>query len=711
MCSRWTSFLPLPLFTTLVVLVFSACGAALLAQEQQYDVVVVGAGTGGFAAALQAARMGMHVALLEETDWIGGQMAAAAVSTMDEGSNLTPPSGLYREFLMRMAAYYAARGKSVGTCYWHNTSHCYEPSAIRTVLNQMIVEANAGSAGGRIDLILEDRVQRVLSGGNTVTGVVTQAGRILHSKVLIDATEYGEVLPLTPARYRSGRSVGPDDGKSCTQDLTYVMVIKKYPQGVPDGLWMKNPPPEYETWLPTLQEEWQADGDPRDHNLPVNFSDHNSYRGLPDSSNPESYVSTQSEQITRTDLNWFNDYPTTTAVFDREARKKILCEARLKTLANLYYLQHELKQTQWSVANDEGYDTPFNRSRNSCPNIPAEFKAIEANMPPAPYIRESNRLIGEYTLSGADIRREKQGGLSIFGFTDAIAVGDYADDLHGCTSPGDFDPAIESIANRPPGYRSGPFEVPLRALIPETVDGLLAAEKNISQSRLANGATRLQPITMLTGQAAGALAALAVRQGIPPRAVPAVQVQQTLLEAGSILAREPMPDMVLGTRPWQAAQFVVTQRWMPMSAAGFSPGQKLNRAQAAVILYHAFALDGPPDLRYEQKDTDKHLELRRRQSTLKPSYADVPLYNEFSAAVEAWHAAGLFPACQPSPALFCPDAWITTGQFLDAVTAFALRHPGMYRSDRSALMRDVAAGDDAPLTRENAALILFNLQP
>src|SRR5580700_7770533 len=49
------------------------------AQERQADVVVIGAGTGGCAAALAAARNGMRVILTEETDWIGGQLTAQAV--------------------------------------------------------------------------------------------------------------------------------------------------------------------------------------------------------------------------------------------------------------------------------------------------------------------------------------------------------------------------------------------------------------------------------------------------------------------------------------------------------------------------------------------------------------------------------------------------------------------------------------------------------
>jgi hypothetical protein len=679
--------------------------AAAAGSEQTYDIVVAGAGTGGVSAAIQAARLGARVALLEESDWIGGQMSAAAVSTMDEGNNLTPPSGLYREFLSRMQAYYVARGKSVGTCYWQANSHCFEPSAIRKILNQMIDEVNVTPGGkGHIDLILEDRVAQVNATGNTVTGVITAHGKKLHSKIVIDATEYGDVLPLTPAQFRSGHTIGADRLNACTQDLTYTMVIRKYPQGVPRELWMQNEPPEYQKWLPELRGQWQIDGNPSGVSLPVNFADHNAYRGLPDSENPENYISTENRQITRTVLNWFNDYPTHTDIFDRDARKKILCEAKLKTLANLYYLQHELHETLWSVANDEGYDTPWNRTENSCSNIPEEFKAIEHNFPPVPYIRESERLIGEYTLTSGDIRREHQGAPSVSGFADAIAVGDYADDLHACDAESDLEPELEHLADRPPSFRSGPFEVPLRSLIPEKVDGLLAAEKNISESRLANGATRLQPITMLTGEAAGTLAALAVSQGVAPRAVPADQVQLALLHSGSIVAREPMPDLIMGTRPWQAAQFAVVHQWMEMKAAGFAPADTVTRGEAAVLLTRAFSLNGPLSA------STNYTVMYGKRSLIKATYSDVPLYSDISVPVEAWHATGSVPPCAQSPALFCPDAPITTGELADAVAAIRASQPGAQKKDRTALLKDVARAENAAVTRSDAALILLNSQ-
>src|SRR2546421_12477040 len=47
--------------------------------EERSDVLIIGGGTGGCAAALAAARNGLKVILTEETDWIGGQLTAQAV--------------------------------------------------------------------------------------------------------------------------------------------------------------------------------------------------------------------------------------------------------------------------------------------------------------------------------------------------------------------------------------------------------------------------------------------------------------------------------------------------------------------------------------------------------------------------------------------------------------------------------------------------------
>jgi hypothetical protein len=61
------------------------------------------------------------------------------------------------------------------------------------------------------------------------------------------------------------------------------------------------------------------------------------------------------------------------------------------------------------------------------------------------------------------------------------------------------------------------------------MDGLIVAEKGISVSNVANGTTRLQPVVMLTGQAAGVLAALTVKDSSTARKIPVRSVQAELL--------------------------------------------------------------------------------------------------------------------------------------------------------------------------------------
>src|SRR5436190_23514323 len=53
-------------------------------RETECEVLIVGGGMGGVAAALAAARAGRAVLLAEETDWLGGQMTAQGVSALDE---------------------------------------------------------------------------------------------------------------------------------------------------------------------------------------------------------------------------------------------------------------------------------------------------------------------------------------------------------------------------------------------------------------------------------------------------------------------------------------------------------------------------------------------------------------------------------------------------------------------------------------------------
>lgn len=326
-------------------------------------------------------------------------------------------------------------------------------------------------------------------------------------------------------------------------------MLKKYPGGVPASLRITQPPQpadgnptdayanavtKFRQYITVNGTNTFNGGTPPGAPYPYSWGVHSAYRGMPDSSNPASYTALPQDQdrITKTGVNWANDFPYTAAALDRANRFVQNCRAKLETLQFIYYAQTELQQPLWSVADDTGYDSPWNIQENSCPNITADLKELEKRLPPIPYVRESRRLVGAATVTGADILRVStpSGTMASRSWHDEIAVGDYPNDLHHCSDPGTLESDLESIGALQSGAH-GPFQIPLSALIPQSLDGLVAAEKNFSQSRLVNAASRLQPSTMVIGQAAGALAALAVRNGVVPRNVPVGQVQSALYDA------------------------------------------------------------------------------------------------------------------------------------------------------------------------------------
>ncbi|MBR0095760.1 MAG: FAD-dependent oxidoreductase [Synergistaceae bacterium] len=535
--------------------------------RDNYDIIISGAGMGGLSAGIQAARMGASVLIIEPSSLIGGQAIAAGVSTMDSFTDFNNSgfnSGIYLEFINKVKNYYDARGKSMGTCYWYPGSVAFEPHIGREALLNLIAEARAK---GRkpLDVFLNSNIIKVNKHNNKIISVNVNFNgnftRDVKCKVLIDAGEYGDVLALANAGYRAGNSETPFiNHDALIQEITWAAVIKKYINGVPENLSLKDkaPLPGYDLAKRNYENFVTKDGFDFNFKFPVetplNFASHNAYRGLPDSSTPYNYDASKSNwnYITKTVLNWGNDYPGTYGwngrrglpaayLEDLNLRDKIERDALIKTLHFIYYIQNELGE-DWSV-DDSEYNFDLKDLPKAARDLPREWQEIARHMPPIPYVRESRRVLGDYVLTSEELLQNSlsyRDGHTSNEFYDAIAIGGYILDLHGANTDADmeynFDEKAASQAyNRPRGH----FQVPLRALIAKNVDNLIAAEKNLSMSRLTAGALRLQPICMMTGQAAGALAALAAlnnKDNKDIKDIKAIKVQWELLNSGVILS-------------------------------------------------------------------------------------------------------------------------------------------------------------------------------
>ncbi len=522
--------------------------------RDSYDVVIAGGGMGGVGAAVQAARMGCSVLLLEETDWVGGQAMAAAVTSMDEGGTLVRGRGLYRELCGLIDAHYRPLGINQLTAYW-NGHVAVEPRVGRQLLHVLLGDARGK---GVLDLALLTKVAKVSKDGNTVTGVDIASGDQTHhvaSKVLIDATEWGDVIPLTGARYRAGNCVSDAlDPQRHVQDNTWTAVVRQYPQGVPAELLIKDKPPGYTDKVEAAFKRVAVLGDAiKPAERPWTWSTFIGYRGMPDSASGVDHA-----HITRTHLNHGNDYHCTVAEMEHHAVRLATNRAmQLKTLHLLYFIQNTLGKTDWSVANDEGFDTPYRKAEVDAwikekPEL-APCRTLLNHFSIMPYTRESRRIVGLHTLCASEIERVKGKPIQ---FAHGVALGDYAVDLHGSMTKEWLELDLDHESDIPDKFGAhgvGPFSIPFECFIPETVNGFLPAEKNFSQSRMANGATRLQPHTLNMGQSVGVIATLAIKGGVQPRAVEPAKVQEVLLREGATLSIEPV-DARWGTEEWRAQQ-------------------------------------------------------------------------------------------------------------------------------------------------------------
>ena len=416
--------------TAFLLLCLAAC-------TRTYDVVVVGGGTGGTAAAIEAARDGARVLVVEESPWLGGMLTSAGVSAIDGNYRLR--GGLFGEFTDSLAARYG--GYEALKSGWVSNI-LFNPAVGADILYKMAIKAG-------VEVRLNTRYADV---------------KVRH-RILIDGTELGDVA------LQAGAPMLEDS--RTLQDMTYVAVVKEYDH-------------------PVLIEK-PADYDP------------SHYRNCCDTWSPERMLSYGRLPDGHIMLNWPQGGNDIYLDYLSMPREEVYRQAKHRTLGYLYYLQTELGYTHLGIADDV-------------------FPSADG-LPFYPYYRESRRFAGRDTMTVDAAKRPYDYDL----YTRAIAVGDYPVDHHHNQNP-----RAEELSHLWFG-KVPSFSVPLGVLMPVGIEDLLVCEKNISVSWEMNGATRLQPVVMGLGQAAGALAALAVRKGCHPSEVPAEEVQAVLLDHGCYL--------------------------------------------------------------------------------------------------------------------------------------------------------------------------------
>ncbi|WP_289644225.1 FAD-dependent oxidoreductase [Maribacter aestuarii] len=465
----------------LITLLFSTLGVA----QNQIDIVIIGGGAGGTSAGIQAAKMGAKVQIIEATPWLGGMLTSAGVSAIDGNHQL--PSGIWGEFRQKLRDHYGG-AEALATGWVSHT--LFEPSKGNKILQKMTEFPNLTIAFNAKYTSIEK-----LDDGWSVSYQQKGKTYVTTAKILIDATEIGELLPLVGADFRlgmdaksdTGENEAPDSANQIVQDLTYVLILEDKGD-TPEKKGLVKKPNDY---------------NPQAYECACNRESGEMFGGVSSCEQMLNYGKLPNNKYMINWPNCGNDFYLNWPELTTDDRQNKLKEAKDFTQGFVYYIQNELGFKNLRVAE--------------------EFPTGD-NFPMIPYDREARRIKGKVFLTVDHLEHPYDFNL----YRTGIAVGDYPIDHHHDKNP--EAPEIDFINIKIPSYN-----IPIGSLVPENVDNFLVAEKNISVSNIVNGATRLQPVVLGIGQAAGALAAIAISENKKPSEISIRKVQNTLLEYNAYL--------------------------------------------------------------------------------------------------------------------------------------------------------------------------------
>lgn len=515
-------------------------------KEYSADILVIGGGLGGVAAALAALRNGRSVIMSEEQDWIGGQLTSQAVPP-DEHSWVEQfgVTRSYRALRDGIRRYYrdhyplterARAWVDLNPGAGFVSRLCHEPRVALAVMEAMLAPWRGG---GRLTVLQPHKPVAAEVEGDRVRSV-TLAHRDSGERVVatapyvIDATELGDLLPLTGTEYVTGfesqaetgePSAPPEAQPGNQQAISICFAVDHI-----DGNHVIDKPRNYDFWRAYQPDFWGAPlvslRAPNPRTLEVV---ERSFVPNPED-DPREVFADQSVKGGDMDLwtfrriaarrnfaggayasdiclvNWpMIDYFEAPIIDVGEAEY----QARVGAAADLSYAMFYWLQTE-APRPDGGQGFPGLRLRG-------DVTGTDHGLAMAPYIRESRRIRAVTTVVEQDLSLAVRGERGAVSYRDSVGIGMYRIDLHPSTGGDNY---ID--------VGCSPFEVPLGALLPRRMRNLLPAAKNIGTTHITNGCYRLHPVEWNIGEVAGILAAHCLEFGVAPHAV---QADDQLLDA------------------------------------------------------------------------------------------------------------------------------------------------------------------------------------
>jgi hypothetical protein len=499
-------------------------------KEQKTDILIVGASTGGCAAALAAASMGLQVILTEETDWIGGQLTSQAIPPDEhpwiEKFGCTQRYRRYRDGVrqyyrdhypllpaVRRDPYFNPGGGWVSPI-------CHEFRVGLAVLNQMFAYPRSR---GLVHTMLRCKPVAAETNGDTIRSVTvenldTRDQTVLSAPFILDATELGDLLALAKVEYVTGaesqsqtgepHAVAGEPQPDNLQSISWCFVMGYDP----GGQYLIDKPEQYSFWRdynPQLNPPWPGNMLSFTQTHPITVQPYTRVLFLEDAKTLTDSIFEFRKIINKahypagvmpheaTLVNWPQLDYVESSIIDKPEQEvqNHLHAAKQQAISLFYWLQTEAPRPDGGVGYPGLYLVP-------------EITGTHDGFAKYPYIREARRIRAEFTITELHVGHDARNSNQAEFFEDSVGVGSYRIDLHPSTGRDNY---ID--------VSSLPFQIPLGALIPIRVENLLPACKNIGTTHITNGCYRLHPVEWNIGESAGSLAAFCLLRGLKPRQV------------------------------------------------------------------------------------------------------------------------------------------------------------------------------------------------
>jgi hypothetical protein len=444
----------------------------------RFDVLVCGGGPAGVMAAVAAARAGAQVLVVERHPFPGGSSTAALVHpwlTYHNKRGQQVLAGQGQELVDRLQVLGGALGHLRDSIGFVHSLTPFDPDLTKWAMQQMLQESGAQVLVGTTIHAVEVENQSVRA-----IRAVNKSGEIrIEADLFVDCTGDADIAFRAGAPMQSSRQ----DGRLHTQPMTMNLRLS----GV--------------DWAPIRRFILENPGEFHHETL---FDDLR--RGEPLTA-VSGYFSLWREKsgalnIPRDRLLFFSGvrgdecYVNTSRVTQLDGTNgEQYSQAELEGRRQVYALAN------WLRENVAGFESSY----ISC--VPTQIG-----------VRETRRIEGDYKLSQDDVVQGSK-------FEDAIARSAYPVDIHAPSGEG----LITSEA--PDDF----YEIPLRCLLPQTLDNVLVAGRCISATHEGHASTRLTPTCFAMGEAAGAAAAVCSRERKRPRELDFGRLRDDLKRAGAIL--------------------------------------------------------------------------------------------------------------------------------------------------------------------------------